>query len=82
MQLDLLPFEAPGKQVNGVLKKIKVKSSWKRMEEGPRGAEDHHSEQRADICSGDLGLPKEDQEAETNTAARSEQKTVESWYVL
>lgn len=51
--------------------------------EGPRGAEDHHSEQRADICSGDLRLPKEDQEAETNTAARSEQKTVEkSWYVL
>ena len=44
LQLDLLPFEAPGKQVNGVLKKIKVKSSWKRMEEGPRGAEDHHSE--------------------------------------
>jgi len=51
--------------------------------EGTRGAEDHHSEQRADICSGDLRLPKEGWEAETNTAARSEEKTVEkSCYVL
>ena len=51
--------------------------------EGTRGAEDHHSEQRADICSGDLRLPKEGWEAETNTAARSKEKTVEkSCYVL
>ena len=41
------------------------------------------TQNRGEICSGDLRLPKEEQETEPNTTARPERKIAEKgWYIL
>lgn len=53
------PAQNEGTGYMGVLKRVmKVELSLKRMGQGAGGAEDHHSQERAQICGSNLRLSK------------------------